>query len=329
MGESQNKIVLFAKKSGLTSFSSLYTIKHAFNTKKVGHTGTLDSFACGLLVVCTGSLTRLAGRITEFDKTYQAIIKFGEETDTLERTGSVVRTAPLPEKEDFFKAFNTFNGVLMQRPPAFSAIHVDGKRASDLMRSGKSLEIPERKITVYSSKIIDLKLDQASRVVYAHVELSVSKGTYIRSLARDIAAACGSAGHLAALMRTSVGNFKLEDAAGYSKLEDFNIQNTIALCDRDNKLSPEEEALLEKECLEKALSMTSDFAKFCGFGILVLKNEKTVLFDNGAKLHSDMFTTSPFDIKESCAAVFTEEGTFKGCLEKNESGYFGYAFVIH
>ena len=97
---SQNSdgIILLAKQPGLTSFSSLNSVKKALNTKKVGHTGTLDSFAQGLLIVCTGRLTRLAGRITEFNKTYQAVIKFGEETDTYEYTGKITKKTVLPAK---------------------------------------------------------------------------------------------------------------------------------------------------------------------------------------------------------------------------------------
>ena len=238
-------IVLFAKKTGRTSFSSLYTIKKALKTNKVGHTGTLDSFASGLLVVCAGSLTRLAGRITAFDKTYQAVIKFGEETDTLEHTGKVIRTAELPELSDLEKAFEKWSGKIMQVPPAFSALHLNGKRASDLARSGASVEIAPRPVEVYSYKIIDVLFEDGSslvddttktcgesrgankKVLACLAEFTVSKGTYIRSLARDIANSCGSAGHLAGLLRTKVGKFCLKDAAGFSSLQEFTIKSAL------------------------------------------------------------------------------------------------------
>ena len=223
----QNKIVLFAKQPGKTSFSSLFTIKHALNTNKVGHTGTLDSFAQGLLVVCAGHLTRLAGKITEFDKSYKAVISFGKETDTLECTGKLIRTAPLPTKEAVKEAVKFFTGPYMQKPPAFSAIHVDGKRASDAVRSGQSVDIPARKITVFSSEIKEFLMEEGF-VKSVLVDFHVSKGTYIRSLARDIAERCGSAGYLSGLFRTKVGNFCVEDAAGFSLLEEFNIENVLA-----------------------------------------------------------------------------------------------------
>lgn len=351
----QNRIVLLAKKPGLTSFSSLFTVKHAFKTSKVGHTGTLDSFAAGLLVVCVGSLTRLAGRITEFGKTYRAVIKFGEETDTLECTGNVVRTALLPTEAQLAAAVKKYTGKIMQQPPTFSAIHIDGKRSSDLARSGKSAEIPFRQVEVFSSEIQEIMFAGTSdsdsendkkRVLACCIEFSVSKGTYIRSLARDIAIECGSAGHLVGLLRTKVGNFCLEDAAGFSDLEEFNIENAFIAAEKTRRIEqvsienkknniriktePDESELeLENQCVKKSVPMTKELASMCGFGSLVLAEGKNVLFENGAKLHSDMFTTSPFEIKEKNAAVFTLSGDFKGLLEKNEKGYFTYSFVVH
>lgn len=351
----QNRIVLLAKKPGLTSFSSLFTVKHAFKTSKVGHTGTLDSFAAGLLVVCVGSLTRLAGRITEFGKTYRAVIKFGEETDTLECTGNVVRTALLPTEAQLAAAVKKYTGKIMQQPPTFSAIHIDGKRSSDLARSGKSAEIPFRQVEVFSSEIQEIMFAGTSdsdsendkkRVLACCIEFSVSKGTYIRSLARDIAIECGSAGHLVGLLRTKVGNFCLEDAAGFSDLEEFNIENAFIAAEKTRRIEqvsienkknnirikaePDESELeLENQCVKKSVPMTKELASMCGFGSFVLAEGKSVLFENGAKLHSDMFTTSPFEIKEKNAAVFTLSGDFKGLLEKNEKGYFTYSFVVH
>ena len=351
----QNRIVLLAKKPGLTSFSSLFTVKHAFKTSKVGHTGTLDSFAAGLLVVCVGSLTRLAGRITEFGKTYRAVIKFGEETDTLECTGNVVRTALLPTEAQFAAAVKKYTGKIMQQPPTFSAIHIDGKRSSDLARSGKSAEIPFRQVEVFSSEIQEIMFAGTSdsdsendkkRVLACCIEFSVSKGTYIRSLARDIAIECGSAGHLVGLLRTKVGNFCLEDAAGFSDLEEFNIENAFIAAEKTRRIEQvsienkknniriktepdESERELENQCVKKSVPMTKELASMCGFGSLVLAEGKRVIFENGAKLHSDMFTTSPFEIKEKNAAVFTLSGDFKGLLEKNEKGYFTYSFVVH
>lgn len=357
----QNRIVLLAKKPGTTSFSSLFTVKHAFGTSKVGHTGTLDSFASGLLVVCTGSLTRLCGRITEFSKTYKAVIKFGEETDTLECTGNVIRTAPLPSYYSLEQSVKSYVGKSFQKPPAYSALHVNGKRASDLVRSGKNVEMPLREIEVFSAKILEVQFASnhanseidfnEKKVIACCIEFSVSKGTYIRSLARDIAYSCGSAGYLIGLLRTKVGNFNLEDAAGYSMLEDFNIENAFLSAERirehekkllesklnnnykknnskKNDLNPLE-LELEQECIKKSVCMTRSLANQCGFACLTLADGKSTLFENGAKLSNNMFTTSLYDIKEDVVAVFTPLEDFKGLLERNESGHFCYSFVIH
>ena len=128
-------------------------------------------FAQGLLVVCTGRLTRLAGNITEFDKSYSAIIKFGQETDTLEYTGNIVKKAPLPTLDDLKDALKKFTGDLLQAPPAYSSIHVDGKRASDLARKGIDVEIPKRKIKVFSAELRDYILSD-DKVLYALHPLS-------------------------------------------------------------------------------------------------------------------------------------------------------------
>ena len=165
-------IVLFAKRPGLTSFSSLFSIKRALATKKVGHTGTLDSFASGLLVVCTGSLTRLASYITSFNKTYDAVIEFGVETDTLEYTGKIIKTAPLPKKDDVLSAIKHYTGDILQRPPLFSALHINGERASDIARSGRSAEMPSRPVTVYASEAEEFLFEAGDRVKAVRVRLS-------------------------------------------------------------------------------------------------------------------------------------------------------------
>lgn len=351
-----DKIVLFAKQPGETSFSSLFTIKRALGTQKVGHTGTLDSFAGGLLVVCAGNLTRLAARITEFDKTYQAVIRFGAETDTLECTGSVVRTAALPSKAAVENALLEFRGELMQRPPLFSAVHIAGERASDVVRRGGTPEIPERRVTVYDSQILEWKYADGG-VSAVRVLFRVSKGTYIRSLARDIASSCGSAAYLAGLYRTGVGAFSAENAAGFDFLEEFTIDSALCsaekLCAAEQervraetelsergipkrewkvylpkkKRDEEAEAFLQEQVREKAMDMSRALAGYCGFACLTLRTGAEKWFRNGGKLRPAMFDVSPLSIAEEYAAVFTSGGRFAGLLHKNASGFFEYAFV--
>ena len=312
-------IILYAKQSGCTSFKSLFTIKHAVGTNKVGHTGTLDSFAEGLLVVCTGCLTRLSGIITGFDKEYDAVIKFGEETDTLEPNGQITATADLPEFSAFEAAVNKIKGEQLQTPPSFSAIHVNGKRASDMVRSGEAVQIPPRKITVYEASVKEVQtvdVEDKKCVKYAHITFSVSKGTYIRSLARDIALSCGSRATLIGLRRTKVGSLSLEDAAGASLLPVFGISSVLAGLEKREEASEmvgltadnakpsgnaaafivasraknaEAESRLKEEILNKKLSFSPELAVECGLCVLRLKAGYEKAFFNGQPLKLSFF----------------------------------------
>ena len=329
-----DKIVLLAKKPGFTSFTSLNSVKKAFNTTKVGHTGTLDSFAQGLLVVCCGRLTRLAGNITEFDKSYKAIIKFGQETDTLECTGQIIKNAPLPTLQSLENALKKFYGNIMQTPPAFSAIHVDGKRASDLAREGKTAQLKPRPVTIFDAKIIETKLNSENLVEYAQIDFSVSKGTYIRSLARDIAYECGSTAHLVGLYRTKVGNFKIEDAAGFTDLEDFCIENVInSLTTQNEKLNAKIEFTQQMfdEIINKSKNFSEEVSVLCGFNNIYLKDKNTQKdFLNGKPLRSYMFNIDLHSLlNKTSSAVFAPDGNFVGLIEKDENGKIKYKFVIN
>ena len=341
-------IVLLAKKPNLTSFASLNSVKKALGTSKVGHTGTLDSFAQGLLVVCTGRLTRLAGNITSFDKSYKAVIKFGEETDTLEYTGKILKTGPLPTLDSIREILPSLVGNIMQVPPTFSAIHVNGKRASSLARGGKETEIPPRQVTVFKADLLDTKINNQGLVEYCLIDFSVSKGTYIRSLARDIGKKLGTCAHLAGLYRTKVGEFRIENAAGYNTLEEFNISNVISLMDSNKKLLsegkqldikphfdkdniPQEELDLQEEIRNKKVYLDKETAKLCGFELIEIKSEEALKdFQNGKPLRSYMFNTNLHELpNNSTTAVFTEDNSFTGLIDKNTEGRVSYKFVIN
>ena len=347
--QTNDGIVLLAKKPGVTSFSSLNNVKKSLHTTKVGHTGTLDSFAQGLLVVCTGRMTKLVSHITEFDKSYSAVIKFGEETDTLEFTGQLVKEAPLPTLQALKAALAQFTGDILQAPPAYSAIHVDGQRASDLARKGIQVEIPKRKITVFSANLTEYQLEKVSeRVEFARVDFSVSKGTYIRCLARDIAQACGSAGHLAGLLRTKVGNFSLSDAAGLSLLEDFSIasakRNAEDFLNKQKSELPseteaaakvkkpyiptEEDILIQTEIKDKIQQFSEDTSLLCGFENIHLKSsERFSDFKNGKKLFYSDFEENINPACTKALAVFYKE-LFCGLLEIGANKKIYYKFVI-
>ncbi len=327
---SPDGIVLLAKKPGLTSFATLHSVKKALGTTKVGHTGTLDSFAQGLLVVCTGRLTKLAGCITEFDKSYSAVIKFGEETDTLEYTGEVVRTASLPSPDALNEAIKKFTGNILQAPPAFSAIHVNGKRASDLAREGKSVDIPPRPITVFEAKITETKLTNERLVEYCKIDFIVSKGTYIRCLARDIAKEAGSAGHLIGLYRTRVGNFDIKDAAGFRELKDFSIQSSIEQSKITENERPDDTELKE-EIRNTLRGFDKETSTMCGFTNLILTDEQAEKnYCNGKPIRSALFGTNLHDIdNNTVCAIFSKTDFFRGLIEKDNEGHLHHRFVIN
>ena len=249
----KNLIIPFAKQAGLTSFASMSAVKKALSTKKVGHTGTLDLFADGLLVLLTGQLTRLADIISAEKKTYEAWIEFGTETDTLDPEGEPVLTAPLPSYKNLTESIPSFLGKILQRPPEFSAIKINGKRASDRIRSGEKIKIAEREIEIFKIELKGIITDSGLeftekdflntntelKIKYVHISVECSKGTYIRSLVRDLAKKASSCAYVRALRRTAVGNFKLEDAAGFALLNDFSA-------------APENLFLKEKKILDTA-----------------------------------------------------------------------------
>ncbi len=200
------KIQLSDKKEDITSFSSLSEYKRIYKGEKIGHAGTLDKFASGLMIVLIGGATKLNPIFSSFDKRYTARIKFGIETDTLDREGSVIKTSNnIPTKEEIESILPSFLGKQKQIPPIYSAIHVDGKRAYKEARKNREIEMPERDIEIKNINLLSVSGDEAV------IDCRVSKGTYIRSLARDLASRLNSCGHLISLRRTEVGPFTLFD----------------------------------------------------------------------------------------------------------------------
>ena len=195
-----------------------------------------------------------------------------------------------------------------------------------------------RPVTVYESKILEIAEDSSGAVNAARVMFKVSKGTYIRSLARDIGAECKSAAHLAGLRRTQVGDFMFEDAAGFGSLKSFTIESALEnaerlkLCadvveKRRDRKKDEDLADLISEIQEKSLPMTEKLALICGFGCILLRRESQNAFRNGAKLSDRMFTSPLNYVKTGYAAVFSEAKDFAGLIEKTSDGKLKYGFV--
>jgi tRNA pseudouridine55 synthase len=199
-------IILLDKPPGQTSFQSLGLLKRALATGRVGHAGTLDRFAEGLLVVLAGRMTRLAPLATSLDKEYLATFTFGTGTDTLDPEGAVTAEGRIPGASEIEAALPGFTGALSQVPPAYSAVHVGGVRASEAARKGRSVRLDPRPVVVHRFEMLDYRAPEV------RVRIGCSKGTYVRSLARDLASALGTCAYVSKLRRTRIGGFSVEDA---------------------------------------------------------------------------------------------------------------------
>ncbi len=313
---SASGVILYAKQPGITSFSSLSLIKKALGTGKVGHTGTLDSFAEGLLVVLVGKLTRLVPYVTAADKTYQAVVSFGKETDTLELTGNVVKDGPVPSREQVENVLCQFTGQIQQRPPLFSAMHIDGRRASDIARSGETVEMPFKTVVVGSIELLDYS--QADGL--GLFEVTCSKGTYIRSLARDIAIAAGSCAHLVALRRTYVGDFDLADAVFADGFEKFDLKSRG--CAENPSFYTESQIQQVRSALKP---FTPALAGKCGLVPLVLRKDYENDFFAGRSLKANWFLGGVESVGEY--GVFAEDNSFAGVVRRHEH-FLQYGFVV-
>ena len=199
-------ILLVDKPEGKTSAHVVAVAKRALGGVKVGHLGTLDPFASGLLPLCVGEGTKLAPYINEADKRYRGVITLGATTDTLDRTGQVVAEAPVPgvTEEKLARVINEFRGEIQQIPPMFSAIKKAGVPMYRLAREGIATELEPRRVVIHSLRLAPIDGTRLG------IEVHCSKGTYIRSLARDVGTALGTVGLLESLVRTAFGGFRLE-----------------------------------------------------------------------------------------------------------------------
>lgn len=205
-----NAVVLLDKPVGRTSFDVIKDLRRYGNVKKIGHSGTLDKFASGLLVVCTGKFTKLTRYFLESDKRYTGIIQFGIETDTCDITGEVVseKDFSLITEEKIIEAVSSFKGTVSQVPPGYSALKIKGKRASDRIRSGEKVALQSRIVKIFNFDIIAIDPEQGT----LEFDISCSKGTYIRSIARDLGKMLGTGACLAALRRLESGDFNVSNA---------------------------------------------------------------------------------------------------------------------
>ncbi len=205
-------LLLLDKPAGISSHDAVLAARRALGEKRIGHAGTLDPFATGLLVLLTGRATRLLPYIPGEPKSYEARIQFGSETDTEDLLGVVTREAAPPGEDAVRAALPALTGTISQVPPAFSAKRVDGMRAYEAARAGVMLELKPVSITVHSWEIL------AWNDSTCDVRIVCGGGTYVRSLARDLGRAVSSAAHLSALRRVAAGAFHVEQAQGVEAL---------------------------------------------------------------------------------------------------------------
>ncbi len=217
-------LILLNKPSGITSFGAVAKIKRAAHEKRVGHTGTLDPMATGVLPVLLGRATALSGLMLDADKRYTATVRLGVATDTDDITGTVIKNGEVNvTSEQLNNAVSHFTGEIMQRPPAYSALKKDGVRLYTLARMGETVELPERRVTVFSADVVSYINEKNEFTVNFHV----SKGTYIRSLARDIGEFLGCGACLSSLCRTYTGGFSLSQCISPDALTEQNISEYI------------------------------------------------------------------------------------------------------
>lgn len=246
-------LILINKQKGFTSHDVVNVIRKKLNTKKVGHTGTLDPNATGVLPILIGKGTKISKYLMEHDKTYIATLKLGEKTDTGDSEGQVIEEKSIPKdlrKEDINDVLQNFFGKQKQVPPMYSAIKINGKKLYEYAREGKEVKLEAREIEIYKIELLEY---QNNKIKF---EVECSKGTYIRTLCEDIAKKLGTVGYMEELQRTKVNNFRIEDSI---LLDDITLENA------EKNMIKIEEVFKEKETIE-------------------LDNKKLELFLNGIKL---------------------------------------------
>lgn len=211
-------VILIDKPANMTSFGVVARVRRVLSQQhgkkvKVGHTGTLDPFATGLMIIVTGKECKNAGNYSKLDKTYEATIYLGKNSTTGDPEGELTDISDtIPTKSEVDIVLKTFVGDITQRPPIFSAIKINGKRAYDLARAGKQIEMPERNVKVYDLELVDYKYPELK------IRVNVSSGTYIRTLAEDIGKSLNTGAYCKQLRRISIDKWDINQAKTLSEL---------------------------------------------------------------------------------------------------------------
>lgn len=235
-GKAVHGWLVLDKKAGMTSTQAVSAVRRLFDARKAGHAGTLDPLATGVLPIALGEATKTVTHAVEGEKGYRFTVRWGTETDTDDAEGSVLRVSDArPERSAIEALLPQFIGEIFQKPPAFSAIKVDGARAYDLARAGEPVDLEARPVRIASLILVDTP--DSDTAVF---EATCGKGTYVRALARDMGRCLGSLGHVTELRRTRVGAFTEADAVAMASLQSASEQGEEAL---EGMLLPVEAAL--------------------------------------------------------------------------------------
>lgn len=246
-------IIVVNKPKGCTSHDVVYKIKKIFG-QKVGHTGTLDPNATGVLPILIGNGTKLSKYLIDHDKTYIATIKLGIKTDTADSEGTEIETKPvlsdMLEKLNLESVLQCFVGKQIQTPPIYSAIKVKGKKLYEYARKGQEVEIPKREITIYSIKL--LEINKIDNIIV--IEVKCSKGTYIRSLCEDISEKLDTVGYMKELDRTQVGEFDISQSVTIDELNNSKEFLDNHLITMEKLLSEKPNIIIDLNNMEKFLN---------------------------------------------------------------------------
>lgn len=285
------------KEKGFTSHDVVAIVRRTIHMKKVGHTGTLDPDAEGVLPVCVGKATKLSDVIMDGRKSYRAMLRLGITTTTEDASGEVLETKDVDFNEEKIReVIASFIGKLDQVPPMYSAVKVNGKKLYELAREGKEIERKSRTIEVY-----DIRIRQFLPPDRVEIDVDCSKGTYIRTLCADIGKALGCGGHMAELLRTATGAFSLENAIKLSELKELGEQDRA------------EEVLLT---MEEALK---------DFPVIKVAEASTKLLYNGGKIQAKFFEEKPASLQiGEIVTVFDHESNLVGLYEikEEENNFF-------
>lgn len=288
-----NGLINVYKEPGFTSFDVVAVMRGVAGQRKIGHTGTLDPMAEGVLPVCLGNATKLCDMLEDKKKEYVATFMLGKRTDTLDITGEVLEEKEVTAKEeDIIKAAESFVGGYYQLPPMYSAKWVDGRRLYDLARSGVVVERNPVFVEIYELEVTKVSLP------YVTIRVLCGKGTYIRSLCEDIAGKCNELAVMTKLVRTRVSDFKIEDALKISELNAMKENGTL------------------KDCV-----VPTDFA-FTDLKKITVKKEFRKYIDNGNKVFFDQVEGETDNLtNEEKVRVYNDEDRFTGlfsfCEEEN------------